>query len=497
MTRMRPLRLLFDSNVFFACVDISKDRRHKDAEEATRLVELANKLGCEVVLSPATKSDIDHARSKKLREASTLLMRQWPTLKPVPVPTSLRSRAGYGAPLVANDDIDLQMLAALDMNAVDFLVTQDKALRLHAAQAGFINQVASIRGAIEHLEQLLGESAWFPTIAEKKGYQVDLADPIFESLRADYAGFDDWFRNKVQRQDRDCLVIEGPDGLLEALVVLKDASGEDDYDMSGAVLKLCTVKVAEHAQGLKRGELLLKAVFDYAHRHGFDLIYVEVKPKHPAVIFMLNQFGFVDTRHRKSKDRDGDLVIAKQLRATPADYTLAPLEFHRRFGPPAVLVCDVFAVPIQPRWHDILFPEATNQLQITRPAPAGNAILKAYLCRASTRQLQEGSLLLFYRSGDVQAVTVVGVVDGLLRSDDPATIRRFVGQRTVYPDSEIERMCGEGEVLAVLFRQDRVLSEPWDRQQLIQVKVLSAPPQSIVHADKEEGLIWLRTQLDA
>jgi len=40
--------------------------------------------------------------------------------------------------------------------------------------------------------------------------------------------------------------------------------------------------------------------------------------------------------------------------------------------------------------------------------PFGNALRKAYLCHASTRRLEPGAPLLFYRSKDEKAVFVVG-----------------------------------------------------------------------------------------
>ena len=41
----------------------------------------------------------------------------------------------------------------------------------------------------------------------------------------------------------------------------------------------------------------------------------------------------------------------------------------------------------------------------------GNAIKKAYLCNAKTKQMAEGDIVLFYRSVDVSAITSLGVVE--------------------------------------------------------------------------------------
>jgi len=105
--------------------------------------------------------------------------------------------------------------------------------------------------------------------------------------------------------------------------------------------------------------------------------------------------------------------------------------------------------------------------------------------------------LIFYRSHDTMAATVIGVVEETFRSRDPVEIRRFVGPRTVYSDSEITAMCGLGSVLAILFRQDRCLSPVWRLSLLKENHVVNAAPQAIQQVYNEEGLSWLRDQLNA
>ncbi len=153
---MRPPKLLFDTNVFYACVDISPRRQHPDSAASTRLLELLNRCGGEAWLTPATRRDIDRTSSRELRRASNLRMRQWRTLDPLTVPPRLLDEARYQQPLRDNDEVDAHMLAALDAEAVDFLITQDRALRRHAAYAGLGDRTMTIQDGIEVLERLLG-----------------------------------------------------------------------------------------------------------------------------------------------------------------------------------------------------------------------------------------------------------------------------------------------------------------------------------------------------
>ena len=191
---MRPPKLLFDTNVFYACVDISPRRQHPDSAAATRLLELLNRCGGEAWLTPATGRDIDRTSSSELRRASKLRMRQWPTLDPLTVPPRLLDEARYQQPVRDNDEVDAHMLAALDAEAVDFLITQDRALRRHAAHAGLGDRTMTIQDGIEVLERLLGEPTQFPTVRPCLAYGLPAADPLFESLRDGDSGFDAWFQ---------------------------------------------------------------------------------------------------------------------------------------------------------------------------------------------------------------------------------------------------------------------------------------------------------------
>ena len=104
--------------------------------------------------------------------------------------------------------------------------------------------------------------------------------------------------------------------------------------------------------------------------------------------------------------------------------------------------------------------------------------------------------MLFYRSEDRRAVTAVGVVDGVVRSNDPVEIRRFVGTRTVYTDAEVGNLCVDGRsVLAILFRHDRVLSGAWPLDELIRAEVVRDAPQTIQEVTNEAALSWIRQRL--
>jgi hypothetical protein len=483
------LKILFDTNAFYACEDVRVGHQHANARIATTLKDLAQSKGCELFLHTATERDIRNTPSKELVAATIIKFQQWRRLAQIRHRADLMARAGYVEPLSGNDSVDLEMLAALDNHAVDLLVTEDRGLRDHADAAGLGPQTLSILGAVEYLKRLFGQPVVLPTVHARRAYELSVEDPIFETLREDY-DFDGWWK-KVSNEHRDCRTIESPTGELEALAVLKPEH-DRQYGLSDRVLKLCTFKVAPEAEGAKRGELILKSVFHYAAEHDLDCIYVTVFDQHVGLVSLLESFGFAALDKRTDQ---GELVMVKQLRPPSVAGGCSDLDYNRLYGPGAVLVNRACVIPIQPRWHDVLFPEVRIQGRLLPEEPSGNAMLKAYLCRASIRTLTPGDLVIFYRSGD-QHASVIGVVERTLATSDPNEIRRFVSTRTVYTDEEIANMCAQGAVLAILFRQDRVLSPPWSLGQLVKSGVLSAPPQSVQQVDNEGGLRWLRSQLN-
>jgi L-amino acid N-acyltransferase YncA len=486
------LKILFDTNTFYACEDVSAQRQHANAQIATDLKELALRHESELFLLPETESDIRATSNTALRDATLLKWRQWRHLSSINPRAVLLEKAGYVQPISRNDAVDLAMLAALDNNAVDLLVTEDRRLRNHAERAGLGPRTLSIVGAIEYLRKLFGEPVVLPTVSRRLAYAVSVEDSLFNTLREDYDEFDDWW-SKVASEHRTCLTIESNFGNMEALAVLKVEDNEE-HGLQGRLLKICTFKVAAAAEGAKRGELILKALFHYAVELEIDQIYVTVFDYHVGLVALFELFGFVQLAIRTER---GELIMVKNLRKPDDVSGYDPLTFNRLFGPSAVLVERAYIIPIQPKWHDILIPEARYQGRLLEEDPSGNAILKAYLSHSSSKQLMPGDLIIFYRSMDRSAATVIGVVEKTLRSSDPSEIRRFVGSRTVYSDAAIVEMCREGATLAILFRQDRCLTQEWPLSLLKEKKLVKAAPQAIQEISNEEGLSWLRDQLSA
>ena len=154
-----------------------------------------------------------------------------------------------------------------------------------------------------------------------------------------------------------------------------------------------------------------------------------------------------------------------------------------------------YVVPIKPHFHGRLFPDVEPQLAFkVTGEPHGNAIRKAYLCRAKVRTMEPGDLIYFYRSVTSE-LTVVGVVEDVARLSEPADIVRAAGKRTLYTYSDVEEMAGGSrEVLVIGFRQAKALEPSIGLQDLKDAHVLKAHPQTVTRLG-EEAAVWLAQTL--
>lgn len=495
MQRPHRLTFLVDTNIFVTLEPFGSVGETEPFEEAAAFQRRVHEHGHLIALHSGTKSDIDRDTRDARREHRIQAVNKYLVLDSVPASPALL--AAFGAS--DNDQVDALIASALEANAAHYLVTEDRGLRQRLARVApaLGPRALSLAEAIELLDQLHPPAPEPPPLVELRPcYSISIEDQIFDSIRDDYDGFDQWFRENCQLEQREAFVIDGGDSLA-GICILKDEDDEE-YGLPAGRLKLCTVKVAEPHRRQRYGALLLKAALDNAVRRGRTGLYVTVFDRHPELIRLLEDLGF---EFASQVTELGELVMWRPLVAPPdAVAELDGFEFNRRYGPHNLkLDVPMHIIPIQPQWEERLFPEGRRQLElIGENAACGNDLRKAYLSRASTGQLGRGDLVLFYRSRDERAVRFVAVVESTLRSADASEIVRFVGTRTVYTAEEIEEMTANGRrnVLAVLMRQARHLEPAWSVDMLIENEVIVRAPQSI-QSISDQGAEWIRSVLSA
>jgi GNAT superfamily N-acetyltransferase len=484
------VRILVDTNILIPLEPTGPDDVEPGTPAAVELVRLTQQSHV-LVVHPSSVEELANDPNEHRRELRLLLVGKYTVLDQPPRPNDAMRRAIPEPAPASHDAVDYVLLAAVYLDAVEMLVTDDERIHGSAKTLGISNRVLRLVDAVETLRALVGTTPTPPPFVRSiPAHALDDSDVIFASFRQDYPPFDTWL-TKAKRDGRPAWVIDGSNGAYAGVCIVKD--DDDEEGIGGRVLKVSSFKVADEYQGNRYGELLIKTVLLYCRERSFDAAWVTVFPRHETLRALLDDFGFVHIRTRNN----GEFVYVKRLRWDDADrVSLEPLEFHVTFGPPALKVdpADTFIVPIQPRYHELLFPDAEPQAQLIS-RPFGNAIRKAYLCRSGTRALRPGSSLVFYRSGRKAEIRCVGIVESTLVSSDADEVVRAVGQRTVYSYDEIKTMC-HGDVLAIIFRQDHILTPAIGRDELIEHLAVRQPPQTIM-AVRDEGAQWLTQRISA
>jgi len=501
-TATADMNILIDTNIVISLEPTRPDDLELGARVATELVRLVGVGGHRIFIHPESLRELAGDKDPRRRAMRGTLLGKYHQLDPPPLMApELGEIIGEVDP-ASHDQVDYLMLSAVLAAAVEFLVTGDGGILSKASRLGIGDRVLTVEDAVAFLESLEGRTPQPPpAVILTKAYTLDQTDPILDSFREDYgAEFDGWL-TKCKLEQRPTWVIRDRErSFLSAVCIIKKL--DDELRLGGPTLKICSLKVADERQGRRYGELLLKTLFLYLFENRYHYAFVTVFERHAELIALLEDFGF---RRHEPDTGLGERVYVKALHASATERdAIGPLEYHVRFGPPALKLVEdrVFLVPIQPRYHKLLFPDAEPppepeaQLRLPldlvplEPRPFGNALRKAYLSNSPSRQLVPGATLLFYRSGDHQGVTCIGVVEQTLVSRDPVGVAAFVGQRTVYSLGDITGLCGRGEVVAVLFRQDRLLPTPLASDELVFKGVARRAPQSISRVPPEV-IPWL------
>ena len=472
------MRFLLDTNVLIPL----EDSQLPLEPSLTSFVRLAHLHGHVLLYHPASEDDIREDRNVDRRNQTLQRLGQYERLDARPeCPWNVDG-------MRVNDLRDNEILYALALNAANGMVTEDRGIHDKAKALGIANRVYTIQTANDLLQRLHRQIVIaLPNIREVPLYTLtpQLRSPFFDSLREGYPEFDEWFARKAQAGLR-AWIANDEVGEVGAICIYDRQIREpitDDFVLPGEALKLSTFKVGDTHRGRKIGELFLKAAFRYATEHGLGHIFVHGDmDKHHFLFDLLVDFGFEYVgSHPGSNGRDA--VYLKQHPVAPPEPYAPYLEYHRKYFPHFCSGPEVakFVVPIRPEFHRILFPDyqsVTDHQRDMFPVEnyAGNAIKMAYLSHAQTNTIESGSVLLFYRSGDDQALT--SIVESYEKLGDADAIISKVKRRTVYTLTDIQKMALK-PTRVLLFRFVRHLLRPIPCAELIQHGVLKGRPQSL------------------
>lgn len=212
----------------------------------------------------------------------------------------------------------------------------------------------------------------------KKFSDIDINDSFFDSLKADYSEFSEWFNSKKDK-DKSALVYSDDKGVGAFLYLKKE---NVDGDISPLIVndvampqvarfKIGTLCLAERIRKNRIGEGALGVALWCWRETKIDEIYVTVFEKHRELISLFERFGFLNV----GKNQRGECVYMKSRN------NLNCINPYTRFP----FISDNFDVagllPINDEFHDRLFPysELAGNKRIITEVTAGNGITKVFL----------------------------------------------------------------------------------------------------------------------
>ncbi len=263
-------------------------------------------------------------------------------------------------------------------------------------------------------------------LQKRRFRDVNLNSPFFDSLKADYGEFEEWFLKKAENK---CLVFEN-EGEIQGFLYLKE---EDDPlndvtppQPSRKRLKVGTFKIDAH--GTKLGERFMKKIFDMAIEWQVEELYVTIFPKHKGLVSLFEEVGFVKIGTKTTKNGTED-VWARNL-AQPSDHLMARYPFFKRDGSKKYLLA------IKPEYHSRLFPDSilkNESYSVVRDLSHTNSIHKIYVGHlGGALEVKRGDLIVIYRTSDMpgqarfrSVATSITVVEEVLSKSDFRDVKDF------------------------------------------------------------------------
>lgn len=287
----------------------------------------------------------------------------------------------------------------------------------------------------------------------KRFCEIDLDDLFFDSLKADYIGFENWFK----RKNNESAYVFEDEGKIQGFLYLKIEVGAVTDTVpelkDGSRLKIGTMKINPH--GTRLGERFIKKAFDHAIINGVEEIYVTAFPKQDILIDLFKKYGFVEHGIKQTASGE-ELVLLKSLHIIKNDIL---------FDYPKVRIknANKYLLSIYPEYHTRLFPDSilkNESFNIIEDVSHTNSIHKIYICKMNVSRLRKGDILVIYRTSDGQGkawyrsvATSICVVEERKSKQDFIDINDFINyckSYSVFSEEELEDLYRSNKMLYVI-----------------------------------------------
>lgn len=496
------MRILLDTNIL-----ILRENNHIVPENLAQMMNLINGLeNSSIWVHPLSIAEIQKDKNTERQSINISKIKGYAILDTYPdfaINTDFKTLL---PPILQteNDMVDNQLLYCVFKNVVDYLITEDQGILNKAEKLG-LEQVLNINEAIALFQKFYTNSDinLLQTFKKKKGYEINLEDTIFQTLKQEYAGFANWWNTKVSR--RDLFVCEDEHNNKINAILIPKIEENETIDCTpklhrDKILKICTFKVAEHSRGLKLGERLLKMAFDYAILNNIEEIYLtHYRQELDYLIPLIQNFGFC----KYGENSNGEDVYLKRVTIENKKNAINNVDdiinINKKYHPSFYDGIHVkkHIVPIKPSFHKKLFPELNNQLSLfAQECSEGYSIKKAYICNSGTRLINEGDILLFYQTQEKKSVTTLGTVEAVYYGlRDAEEIFKLIAKRTVFTFEEVKKCC-DSDVTVILFNQNFNLKNEVNFSTMENENIVNGYIQSITNIDNNKYKKIIKGNID-
>ena len=448
------MNILLDTNIIIPLEDTGRPLDSSFAE----LRRLAAEQHHCLYIHPMQIDDINRDRNHARKTIVLSRLNQYSKIDNPPV-LSEDTRMELGlSQSNDNDKVDNNLLFALFRGAVHVLVTNDEGIHRKASNIGIQDKVYRLEQILLFLKRYSNQqiSHSYTGVQDRYMYEIDKKQPFFDSLRQTYDDFDNWYQKSASDQ-RKCWCIADDNGNIVAICIYKLEANVKLTDagdiIKGKILKLCTFKVDATARGKKLGERLLYIAFDFCVKNDIDWVYLHtVGKEHQTLVGLCEEYGF----YYLGKYQSDDVYIKPmKLKQDNLDSLESLIRYYPNFQDNDMV--QKFIVPIQPKYHEDLFPDFSNmkgslfESDQSLYSCQGNTIKKAYLCHSNIKTVKKGDVVLFYRSKDRKSIQCMGVVEETFFSESVDEVFPIIAKRTVYTYSELAEILSK-KTLIILFR---------------------------------------------
>lgn len=501
---MQATRILFDTNII-----IKREDPNILPADFIELNRIINDLNYKVFIHPLSIVDINRDKNEKRRNISLSKLATYSKIENYPdYSKDITFKNTVGTEQKDNDRVDNSLIYSIYKNAADILITEDKGILLKAQNLNLKEKVLNISEAILYFSKFIPiqDQTLLSCFKKDNGWNIDLNDSIFDTLKNEYSDFSDWWARSVCKTMRDVYVYYSENsqdkGKIKAILVLKEEEQEvldsEPQIILKDVLKICLFKVDESTRGMKLGERLLKMAFEYAKLKNKKQLYLTHFTTGPndKLISLIETYGF----YFLTKKKNNEDVFFKEIKPSinPTIKTIENVkDTNQKYFPSFYdrSLVSKYIIPIQPMFFERLFPDIhikedsqysqlTLELNLkkdTKYTSEGFSIQKAYICNTNVGSMKENDIVLFYRTTDYKSILALGTIEKVYYNiNDADEIYKLIKRRTVYTLNEIKEKCGRKKApVVILFKHNLNFNNEVKYDMLLSQEIIKGQIQTI------------------